>query len=60
MPKQDYQTLSKILGETTFYKNDKDNAGTQDITLPKEFKSLSEPHTSIIKDHAMLFLKNEV
>jgi len=45
------------LGETTFYKSDKDSAGTPDITLPKEFKSLSEPHNSIIKDHAMLFLK---
>ena len=55
--RQDYQTLSKILGETTFYKSDKDSAGILDITLPKEFKSLSEPHNSIIKDHAMLFLK---
>jgi len=55
--RQDYQTLSKLLGETTFYNNDKDNAGKQDITLPKEFKSLAEPHNSILRDHAMLFLK---
>ena len=45
------------MGETTFYNNDKDNAGKQDITLPKEFKSLAEPHNSILRDHAMLFLK---
>ena len=55
--RQDYQTLSKLLGETTFYKSDKDNAGQQDIKLPDEFKSLAEPHISIIRDHAMLFLK---
>ena len=53
----DFQSLSKLLGETTFYTSSKDNAGQLDITLPKEFKSLSEPHNSIIKDHAMLFLK---
>ncbi len=55
--RQDYQTLSKLLGETTFYNNDKNTPGQQDIKLPDEFKSLSEPHISIIKDHAMLFLK---
>ena len=55
--RQDFQSLSKILGETTYYKSDKNTPGNIDITLPKEFKSLSEPHTSIIKDHAMLFLK---
>ena len=53
--KQDYQSLSKLLGETIFVKQD--DAGQQDIRLPDEFKSLSEPHTSIIRDHAMLFLK---
>ena len=53
----DFQSLSKLLGETTFYKSSKDNAGQLDITLPKEFKSLVEPHNSIIRDHAMLFLK---
>ena len=53
----EFQSLSKILGETTFYKSDKDDAGIKNLTLPKEFKSLSEPHTSIIKDHAMLFLR---
>ena len=55
--RQDYQTLSKLLGETTFYNNDKNTPDSLDIKLPDEFKSLSEPHTSIIKDHAMLFLK---
>jgi hypothetical protein len=45
--KQDYQSLSKLLGETIFVKQD--NAGQQDIKLPDEFKSLSEPHTSIIR-----------
>jgi len=53
--KQDYQSLSKLLGETIFVKDT--TAGQQDITLPNEFKSLSEPHTSIIRDHALLFLK---
>jgi DNA primase len=52
----DYQSLSKILGETTFY-NVKDKPGNQDIKLPDEYKSLSEPHNSIIRDHALLFLK---
>ena len=55
--RQDFQSLSKILGETTFYKSSKDNADNLDIKLPDEFKSLAEPHTSIIRDHAMLFLK---
>ncbi len=55
--RQDYQTLSKLLGETTFYNNDKNTPGNVDIKLPDEFKSLSEPHISIIKDHAILFLK---
>jgi len=55
--RQDFQLLSKLLGETTFYKSDKDTPDSLDIKLPDEFKSLSEPHTSIIKDHAMLFLK---
>ena len=55
--RQDYQTLSKLLGETTFYNNDKNTPGNVDIKLPDEFKSLSEPHISIIRDHAMLFLK---
>ena len=55
--RQDFQSLSKILGETTFYKSGKDTPDSLDIKLPDEFKSLSEPHTSIIKDHAMLFLK---
>ena len=54
--RQEFRELSKLLGETTFY-NTKDEPGKQDIKLPDEFKSLSEPHTSIIKDHAMLFLK---
>ena len=54
--RQDFRELSKLIGETTFY-NTKDEPGNKDITLPKEFKSLSEPHISIIKDHAMLFLK---
>ena len=54
--RQDFRELSKLIGETTFY-NTKDEPGDKDITLPKEFKSLSEPHISIIKDHAMLFLK---
>ena len=53
----EFQSLSKLLGETSFYNSDKNDAGKQTLTLPKEFKSLSEPHTSIIKDHAMLFLK---
>lgn len=53
--KQDYQSLSKLLGETIFVKDT--TAGQQDIRLPDEFKSLSEPHTSIIRDHALLFLK---
>ena len=53
--KQDYQSLSKLLGETIFVKDT--TAGQQDIRLPNEYKSLSEPHTSIIRDHAMLFLK---
>ena len=53
--KQDYQSLSKLLGETIFVKDT--TAGQQDITLPNEFKSLSEPHNSIIRDHALLFLK---
>ncbi len=52
----DYQSLSKILGETTFY-NVKDKPGNQDIKLPDEYKSLSEPHNSIMRDHALLFLK---
>ena len=54
--RQEFRELSKLLGETTFY-NTKDEPGKQDIKLPDEFKSLSEPHISIIKDHAMLFLK---
>jgi DNA primase len=54
--RQEFRELSKLLGETTFY-NTKDEPGKQDIKLPDEFKSLSEPHNSIIKDHAMLFLK---
>ena len=54
--RQDFQSLSKLLGETTFY-NTKNEPGNLDIKLPDEFKSLSEPHTSIIKDHAMLFLR---
>ena len=53
----EFQSLSKLLGETSFYNSDKNDAGKQTLTLPKEFKSLSEPHTSIIKDHAMLFLR---
>lgn len=53
--KQDFQSLSKLLGETIFVKQDE--PGTQDIKLPDEYKSLSEPHTSIIRDHALLFLK---
>ena len=55
--RQDFQSLSKILGETTFYKSDNNVPDSLDIKLPNEFKSLSEPHTSIIKDHAMLFLR---
>jgi len=55
--RQDYQSLSKLLGETIYTNTTKDNSGTQDITLPNEYKSLSEPHTSIIRDHALLFLK---
>ena len=54
--RKDFRELSKLLGETTFY-NTKNEPGNLDIKLPDEFKSLSEPHTSIIKDHAMLFLK---
>jgi DNA primase len=54
--RQEFRELAKLLGETTFY-NTKDEPGKQDIKLPDEFKSLSEPHTSITKDHAMLFLK---
>ena len=54
--RQEFRELSKLLGETTFYKT-KDEPGNLDIKLPDEFKSLSEPHISIIKDHAMLFLK---
>ena len=53
--KPDYQSLSKLLGETIFVKQDV--PGQQDIRLPDEYKSLSEPHTSIIRDHALLFLK---
>ncbi len=54
--RKDFRELSKLLGETTFY-NTKNEPGNLDIKLPDEFKSLSEPHISIIKDHAMLFLK---
>ena len=54
--RQEFRELAKLLGETTFY-NTKDEPGKQDIKLPDEFKPLSEPHTSITKDHAMLFLK---
>ena len=56
--RQHYQTLSKLLGETTYYNSDKNTPDSLDIKLPDEFKSLSEPHNSIVKDHAMLFLKN--
>ena len=57
--RQEFQSLSKILGETTFYKSSKDSADNLDIKLPDEFKSLAEPHISIIRDHAMLFLKKK-
>ena len=53
----DFQSLGRLLGETTFYNSDKNKSGNLDIKLPDEFKSLSEPHVSIVKDHAMLFLK---
>ena len=38
--RQDFQSLSKILGETTYYKSDKDTPDSLDIKLPDEFKSL--------------------
>ena len=57
--RREFQSLSKILGETTFYKSSKDSAVNLDIKLPDEFKSLAEPHNSIIRDHAMLFLKKK-
>ena len=53
---QDFKELTELLGETSYYKSNKTSEG-QVIQLPKEFKSLSDNHTSIVKDHAMLFLK---
>jgi len=53
---QDFKELNEMLGETSYYKSNKTSEG-QVIQLPKEFKSLSEPHNSIVKDHALLFLK---
>jgi len=52
-----FKELTVFLGDKPYFESTKDNAGNKTITLPKEFKSLSEPHNSIVKDHALLFLK---
>ena len=52
-----FKELTELLGDKPYFESNENDAGKADTTLPKEFKSLSEPHNSIIKDHAMLFLK---
>ena len=53
-----FKELTELLGDKPYFESKENDAGKADIILPKEFKSLSEPHNSITKDHALLFLKN--
>ena len=53
----DFKELNKLLGDVSFYKKD-DDTTTDDVRLPQEYKSLSDPFdTSIIKEHAIRFLR---
>ena len=49
--------MNKLLGDVSFYKKD-DDTTTDDVRLPQEYKSLSDPFdTSIVKEHAIRFLR---
>jgi len=53
----DFKELNKLLGDVSFYKKDNDTT-TDDVRLPQEYKSLSDPFdTSLIKEHAIRFLR---
>ena len=53
----DFKELNKLLGDVSFYKKD-DDTTTDDVRLPQEYKSLSDPFdTSLIKEHAIRFLR---
>ena len=53
----DFKELNKLLGDVSFYKKQNDDT-LDEVTLPQEYKSLSDPFdTSIIKEHAIRFLK---
>ena len=53
----DFKELNKLLGDVSFYKKD-DDTTTDDVRLPQEYKSLSDPFDkSIIKEHAIRFLR---
>jgi len=53
----DFKELNKLLGDVSFYKKDNDTT-TDDVRLPQEYKSLSDPFDkSIIKEHAIRFLR---
>jgi len=53
----DFKELNKLLGDVSYYKKDNDTT-TDDVRLPQEYKSLSDPFdTSLIKEHAIRFLR---
>jgi DNA primase len=53
----DFKELNKLLGDVSFYKKD-DDTTTDDVRLPQEYKSLSDPFDkSIVKEHAIRFLR---
>ena len=53
----DFKELNKLLGDVSFYKKNNDTT-TDDVRLPQEYKSLSDPFdTSLIKEHAIRFLR---
>ena len=53
----DFKELNKLLGDVSFYKKDNDTT-TDDVRLPQEYKSLSDPFDkSIVKEHAIRFLR---
>ena len=53
----DFKELNKLLGDVSFYKKDNDTT-TDDVRLPQEYKSLSDPFdTSLIKEHEIRFLR---
>ena len=53
----DFKELNKLLGDVSFYKKD-DDTTTDDVRLPQEYKSPSDPFDkSIVKEHAIRFLR---